>query len=240
VREVSTTRGTYYTPDEIVKAFGLKTALAAPVGVAPHQPSPYEGLTRAIWKRFGLFTLIALGLQLMFALFTTKVHEEIFSVDPGRESAVTSKPFKIDGSGALNLVTYTDLDNTWAGIGFELVDPKSGKVWKQASEMGFYSGIDEDGDRWSEGSARDYVVFTGVPAGEYLLSIEAELPKDAKRALHGRVVVERGHASWLNWILIQIVLLLMPLFAWWRSNAFETERWMNSDHPRGGGDDDDD
>ena len=79
-----------------------------------------------------------------------------------------------------------------------------------------------------------------VPAGKYQLQIDGETAKDAPNAIGATLKLERGHASWLNWVLLQILLLLVPLWGWWRAKTFETSRWADSDHPRSGGDDGDD
>jgi len=84
------------------------------------------------------------------------------------------------------------------------------------------------------------VVFYNVPPGDYRLNITGELAPDASDALEGNLKVERGHASWLNWLLLQTLLLIIPFFGTWRARRFETRRWADSDHPRGGSDDDDD
>ena len=97
--------------------------------------------------------------------------------------------------------------------------------------------MDEDGDRWSEGSNSGLVSFGNVPQGTYQLQIEGELAPEATRPLGAVLRLERGHASWLNWLLLQLGLLSIPLFAAWRARAFEARRWADSDHAP---DDDDD
>ena len=238
-KEVSWSLGAYLTPAEVQAAFGLKTALAEPKGIAPNQPSPHIAANALLWKRFALFSAIALALQLWFALTTSTVLKESFAVSPRIESAKTTEPFVIKGNGPLVLQNSTTVDNTWAGFNFTLVEPATGKVWRAEQQVEHYSGY-EDGESWSEGSRNGHVLFADVPAGTYQLQIEGEIANDARAAVGAQLRLERGHASWLNWVLLQVLLLLLPLWGWWRAKAFETRRWEDSDHPRSGSDDDDD
>ena len=123
-----------------------------------------------------------------------------------------------------------------AGTSLNITRP----LFEPSLQLEHYSGRDEDGDSWSEGSTSGLVRFSDVPAGTYQLQVDGEIPRDAKGAVSATLKLERGHASWLNWVLVQIILLLMPLIAWWRTRAFEVQRWADSDHPRDGGSDDDD
>ncbi len=237
--EVSWSLGDYVTPAEVQQAFKLKDALPAPKGVAPNQPSPHTAANALLWKRFGLFAAISLALQLWFALTTDTVMKETFVVTPRIESTKTTEPFVIKGNGPLVLQNSTDVANNWAGFNYTLVDPASGKVWRAEQQLERYSGVD-DGESWSEGSSSGHVLFADVPAGKYQLQIDGETAKDAPNAIGATLKLERGHASWLNWVLLQILLLLVPLWGWWRAKTFETSRWADSDHPRSGGDDGDD
>ena len=79
-------------------------------------------------------------------------------------------------------------------------------------------------------------MFGDVPAGTYQLQVDGETARDAVGAVTATLKVERGHASWLNWLLLQLGLMAIPLFVHWRSRAFEARRMADSDHA----DDDDD
>ena len=237
--EVSWSLGDYVTPAEVQEAFKLKTALAAPTGVAPNQPSPHIAANAVLWKRFALFAAIAFALQLWFALTTNTVLKETFAISPRIESSKTTEPFVIKGNGPLVLQNTADVNNSWAGFNYTLVNPASGKVWRAEQQLEHYAGT-EDGESWSEGSRNGHVLFADVPAGTYQLQVEGEIDKDAQNAVGAHLRLERGHASWLNWVILQVLLLLVPLWGWWRAKAFETTRWADSDHPRSGGDDDDD
>ena len=236
-RELSWSIGTYVEPALLRKAFGITTPWAAPKGVAPNQPAPWKASATRLWKRFALFTVIALALQLWFAITTSSVRQEQVTLKPGVENSILTTPFKVTGNGNLALSTITDLDNSWVGLGYTLVDPTSGRVWRAEHQLEAWSGVDEDGDRWSEGSNSGLVSFGNVPQGTYQLQIEGELAPEATRPLGAVLRLERGHASWLNWLLLQLGLLSIPLFAAWRARAFEARRWADSDHAP---DDDDD
>ena len=223
--------GTYTAPEVLQKAFGITTPWAAPQGIAPNQPSPHEGLAPSLWKRFALFTLIGLVIQLFFVIRGERVYTDTFSIAPGSDKPVTTRPFVVKGNDT-NLVVraQTDLDNSWAAISYTLADPDTGKSWQVERQLEHYKGVDEDGDSWSEGSASDDAVFYDIPPGKYLLNIEAALDPATRKTLVGRLSVERGHASWLNWLLLQAALLLVPVAGWWRARAFEARRWADSDH----------
>ena len=237
--EVSWSLGEYLTPAEVQQAFNLKTTLAEPEGIAPHQPSPYNETNPILWKRFALFALVALALQLYFALTTSTVHKEVISIAPDIESGKTTEPFKVTGNGPLVVRNTTDVDNGWAGFNFTLVNPATGKVWQAEQQIEHYAGSD-GGESWTEGSRSGEVVFADVPAGTYQLQIDGEIDKKSKHPVGATLRLERGHASWLNWLLLQLLLLLVPLWGWWRAKAFETSRWEDSDHPRNQSADDDD
>lgn len=237
--EVSWSCAQYLTPEQVRLAFNVKTPLAEPKGIAPNQPSPFTQTNPVLWKRFGLFALGALLLQVYFAFTTNTVMKDTFSIAPNIESTKTTEPFKIAGNGPLVLQNRTDVDNNWASFNYTLVDPGTGKVWRAEQNVEHYSGVDQ-GESWSEGSRSAQVVFADVPPGTYQLQVEGETAKNARHAVGATLQLERGHASWLNWLLLQVLLLLMPLWGWWRAKAFENARWADSDHPRDNSDDDDD
>ncbi|MDB5805560.1 MAG: hypothetical protein JWN73_2882 [Betaproteobacteria bacterium] len=239
-REVTWTVGRYMPVDEVQAVFKPKKPLARPSGVAPNQPSPYEGEIRLLWKTFCWLSLTILVLQMAFAFRTVKVYSENIAIEQGADQSATTQTFTVRGNTG-NLVVHnaTDVANSWADLSYTLVDPKSGKTWNEAHELSYYEGSD-DGESWSEGSKTDDVVFFGVPPGEYKLNLSADRPDDATGPINAAVKLERGHPSWLNWLLLQIALLILPFWGSWRASSFEKQRWADSDHPRGGSDDDDD
>lgn len=240
-REVTWTAGRYMPVEEVQAVFKPAKPLPAPKGIAPNQPSPYAADVPRLWKLFCWLTVGILVLQMVFAFRANKVFDKEVSIPSGSDQSVTTEPFTVKGNNG-NLVIHnsTDVHNSWANLNYTLVDPKTGQTWNEAHELTFYEGSD-DGESWSEGSKNDEVVFQQVPPGEYRLNISAELPDDVTTPLRDKITIERGHPSWLNWLLLQIALLIIPFWGSWRARSFETRRWADSDHPRGGdGDDDDD
>ena len=238
--EVTWSLGRYMPVAEVQALFKPKAPLPAPKGIAPNQPSPYAEAVPRLWKQFAIISVVVFFLQIVFAFRSHEVASDKISVSPGGEQSLTTQPFTIKGNQGSTLVrAETDLKNTWAALTYTLVDPASGQTWSEGQEIGYYEGYDE-GESWNEGSKNGEVVFYGVPPGQYVLNVSAELPKDAMAPLSGKIIVEHGHASWLNWLVLQLALMILPFYGWWRQRSFENERWADSDHPRGGGDDDDD
>jgi DNA-directed RNA polymerase subunit RPC12/RpoP len=238
-RELTWTVGRYMPVEEVQGVFKPAKPLPAPRGIAPNQPNPHAAEPARLWKLFCVLTLAIFVLQMGFAFRSVKVYSEFVKVPPG-EGGATTQPFTIRGTaGNLVVRNDTDLNNSWADFTYTLVDPKTGKTWNEAHEVSYYAGVD-DGESWNEGSRTDDVVFYGVPPGEYRLNITSERPQDANTAVAANLKLEQGHPSWLNWLVLQLALLILPFWGTWRERSFENRRWADSDHPRGGGSGDDD
>ncbi len=92
--------------EEVQAVFKPKKPLARPEGVAPNQPSPYDGEVRALWKTFCYLSLIILVVQMVFAFRAVKVYSENVTVPVGEDQIATTQPFTVRGTTG-NLVVRT-------------------------------------------------------------------------------------------------------------------------------------
>jgi hypothetical protein len=93
------------------------------------------------------------------------------SIDP---TASFSEPFAIR-NGERNLVmtvSAPSLQNTWVGAEIALVNLETGTVWEDSVELSYYSGV-TGGESWSEGDRDTSLRYSRLPAGKYVLRIEA-------------------------------------------------------------------
>jgi len=70
-------------------------------------------------------------------------------------------------------VSATDFINRWVDLDYLLVNRATQAAIPASATIEYYAGRDSDGD-WSEGSHATETRFSGVPAGDYDLMIEAE------------------------------------------------------------------
>jgi hypothetical protein len=130
----------------------------------------------------------------------------------------------------------TNLDGHWAYMSMALIDAETDVAYDFGQEVSYYHGY-EDGESWSEGSGQSRFVLPSIPRGRYYLRIE---PETDSPVLNVKVVLRRDVPLMRIPFLALIALLLPVLWASMRSGAFENTRWMESDHPRVSGDDEDD
>ena len=151
----------------------------------------------------------------------------------------------------------TNLDNNWADITSTLVNKDTGEHQQGTLSMAYYHGYDDGA--WAEGSNLGTMSFRNVPAGNYYLIIDAETgaPTSAAKSpswqslawsertdsrVTDTITIIRNPVTWSNFILTLLGLAIFPLFSIFRSIAFETKRWNESDFSPSGslqGDDDD-
>lgn len=236
-RETSATDDTwtlaeYLDAAELVAAFKLDDALASPVGVFANQPNPHEAGHRQVCGRFWRFALVAAAIHaaMLGVAPGGMLLQQDFDFGPRDDDAKLTREFRLPSpTQRLEVEHDTNLDNNWIGIGLTLVNKDTGQAWQAAREFGAYSGV-EDGERWSEGSRTDAVVFADLPAGTYVLAEEADMDANA-RPVHARVRIAQPGPRWSSLAVLLGVLALFPIYTRTRRAGFEIKRWADSDHP---------
>ena len=232
---------TYLTPQRIAEMFALKAALPEPVGIHACQPNPWLETRNRTWSTAWKLVLAAILLQTLFLLtFGERLWlRQDFDFMPV-QGETTSREFVLPKTEkTLRVRNRTSLNNNWMSLDLVLVNKTSGEAWPVTRELSFYQGWDDG--HWTEGSASDEVVFQRIPAGTYYLAIEPEIAPEKPEPVNARLEVLGGGVGWSNWVMLALFVLLWPGFAYARAAAFETRRWLESDHPPAdadGGDDD--
>jgi len=235
--------GEYLEGARVWEAFKLEGHPPERIGVGAAQPSPYRAQSPTVFWLLLSLLAAALLVQLVFMVVAQRriVLDTVWEFQPRLPAThqVVSEPFEITGrrSNVMAEIT-TSVQNTWIYLTLALVNEGTGASWAFGREVGYYAGRDSDGF-WSEGSTWDRAYVPHVPAGRYTLVVEPEGPSPVSY----RVRLTRDVPRPLHFWLAAGLLVVPPLFFWWRQWAFELRRWRESDHPMvqasSDGDDDD-
>ncbi len=90
-----------------------------------------------------------------------------------------SEPFETAKSTNLEATIWAPTQNTWIGVGTDLISETTGEARSFYLLSDRYSGVD-GGESWSEGSQSRSVYVSQVPPGKYVLRLEPE--SDAGKA----------------------------------------------------------
>lgn len=228
--EVTCSIGEYVEHREVQAAFEIDK-LASPAGIYLNQPNPHAAKWNSVkWK-----ALLAVGLYLFiqFAFLSKGAKHSVFNgsfqfdrLAPGK--VLTSERFKLDGGSApVWIEAKAPVDNNWMGFDVDLVNTKTNQTYSADFGVEQYSGYDEG--YWKEGSQDSETSLPSVPAGEYLLNIEAT--GDPKiNQMPFNVQVKRGGLFWSNFWLGLVLLLIYPGWVHYRRQLFEVGRWSESDY----------
>lgn len=228
--EVTFTEGRLLEPDEVKKAFHLRS-LGAPQGIAPAQPNPYKQKANDAWKFTALWAGFLAVLVMGFAMVgSTRVFfKDSFEVSPqmppgSPEAQRFSEPFEVPKKVPLKVtVEAPRLDNNWLGVDAALVNTATGEIISVYNEVSYYSGTD-DGEQWSEGS-RDVSKQTAeVDPGAYVLRLTPQFEAGRPTPFTVTVAADSG-PGFICPCLIFILLLVVPIYYSSRSSTFETRRW---------------
>jgi ribosomal protein S27E len=232
-KEVTWSLGRYVGGDAIWTSLSLPGRPPRPVGIFANQPSPFHGVTRAMWKNAAL--LAALAALLWIAHLASARGREafaqsyVFDSRAAQEVAQVTPVFELDGRpSAVQIETATTLDNQSLFVGYALVNDETGQAFEVARDLSYYHGI-EDGESWAEGSPTDSVALPTVPPGRYFLRIETEGERTTS-PLRYRVRVVRDVSTSLWFVVALVLIAVPPIVAWWRGSRFEARRWQESDH----------
>lgn len=234
VDELSWTYSTYLTAEQVKEAFQPKPVWPAE-GVAPSQPNPMAGTEgNLLWAVLASVVVLAAYLVLSAADSGAVVFRDSWTVSgvPGStESIRFGGPFTLPAGTQLEVIAEASgLQNSWAGLEVDLVDQK-GEVTATYAELGYYEGV-EDGERWVDNDSRSVQVTSRVPAGTYDVRLVPtwNQPTGAfpERQLTLGVMVRTTGPRFLWVFWTWVLLLAAPLIQLMRHQAFETERWGES------------
>lgn len=229
-RETSWSRGEYQEPDVIWQAFKADGPKPYRRTVAGNQPNSWVQPTSRVWRLFWVLILLATAVQvaLMFRDGSRVVLNQTLVFAPDQDEPVLSQPFRLDGTTrTLEVRHNTNLDNNWVSLATTLVNKDTGQAFQGHQELSYYFGRD-GGESWSEGSNGTDLTFRNLPAGNYYLTVDCDIGDDKPAPVQDALQVEKNTTVWSNYVLLLVFLLVFPLFARWRRNAFEANRWEES------------
>lgn len=234
-KEASWSQSEYLEASVVAAAFAVKAPLPARIGVYANQPNPRSARHRSVLRMFVGLAVVATVLQclFLFGVGSPLLLRQQLTLLPqeasGNETTFSTTEFVLPGRvRSLRVSHRTDVDNNWVGLNTTLVEKNTGEAYQGTQEISYYRGTD-DGESWSEGKQADAIAFRDVPPGTYYLVIDCELGNERNEAVHDTVEVARNPASWSNYLLLLVALLLFPIFSYWRKAAFEEARWRESD-----------
>lgn len=224
----------YVYAEELQSAFQLIHPLKEPVGIHANQPSPYAVEAMDFLQTWIGFLLIGLVIQLGFVFFASSrvlLDTSVSFENDWGSSEFTSEPFTVEGHPSNLLIRQqASLNNSWLATDISLIERTTGKRYESGREMSYYSGWDSDGS-WSEDQRDSEIVFSQIPAGDYILIIKPYRDAVQTNGISDRVTVYRDVPVWSNLWLLWGVLTIIPAIFYYMSRRFEVKRWESSDHP---------
>ena len=239
--EINWSLGTYVTPQQIEKSFGV-SGLARPSGIAPNQPYRHKWIYK-YWIILILAALLVSCLVFITSGSSKEVYSQSVNLQPLPNEDGTqvffSEPFELAGRRNIRITGESPVQNTWVYLEADLINEETGLVQSVPIEISYYYGV-EDGESWTEGGQKDSTDVSSMPAGRYVLRLEGQWEKWQTPATV-QVRIMQNVTKGLNLLILLIVLSIVPLLMGIYHICFERRRWSESMF--GGGDssnDDDD
>ena len=238
--EINWSLGTYVTPEQIEKAFGVSN-LPRPSGIAPNQPYRHKWIYK-YW-----IILILAALLVSFVVFITSgSSKEAFSQSvtlqplPNADGTQVffSQPFELAGRRNIRIMGESPVQNTWVYLEADLINEETGVVQSVPIEISYYQGV-EDGESWTEGAQTDSIDTSSMPGGKYVLRLEGQWEKWQQPATV-TVKIVQNVANGFNLLLLLIALSIVPILMGIYHISFERRRWSESMFSGGDSSDDDD
>ena len=238
--EINWSLGTYVTPAEIEKWFGVSN-LTRPSNIAPNQPYRYKWI-----YKYWIILILAAVLVGFGTLVTSGSTKEVFSqtvnFQPLSNADATqvffSEPFELAGRRNIRIIGQSQVQNSWVYLEGDLINDETGVVQSFPIDISYYQGV-EDGEAWTEGSQNDSTDTSSMPGGKYVLRLEGQWEKWQEPATIS-VQVEQNVTNGFNFIVVLIVLSIVPIIMGIYHISFERRRWAESMFSGGSNDDDDD
>ena len=232
--ELEWSEAEYVPQTEIAEAFKLSPdKLPRAKGVAPHQPygiSPFRAQTRWVMLVFFFVNLLlALFMGLPDGTLLKRLH---LAGDDYNGQAFLTETFDVRSVNALIKARFrADVSDSWVYLDGAVIDEDDQALIDFSQEISYYSGY-EGGERWTEGSKDESMVFKLKKPGPYRFLLQGESGGGFTRFSSApdvdiEIFEGPGIKRWL-FILAGLCLawFLVEVICKW---SFEATRWAESD-----------
>jgi len=231
-QEMTISLGKYLNPGEVAEAFKLDTEMPNKTGVGANQPGPYQGKFTKIY----VVMFVAIILATLIQLRTHKtadnatVYSSEFHIEAANKDKTISTPsFFLPKKENVLIQSEASMDNNWLELNLSLVNEQTNTPYNIAQVIEYYHGQDSDG-YWSEGGRNTQTFISSVPSGNYRLLIDTDSGTLRNTPISFALRITRDAASWSNYWIIFLLLLIYPAFVLIRLWSFENGRWSESDY----------
>lgn len=136
--------------------------------------------------------------------------------------------FELQGRQNIRVSAAANVDNSYMFVGGDLIDEQTGLVQQFDIPIEYYSGV-EDGESWSEGGRDKSEYISALPAGRYVMRLEAQWEQwKSPAAPQLTVRVEQGVTRGVNFLLALLAVSLLPVIVLFWHLSFERKRWADS------------
>jgi hypothetical protein len=227
--EINWSLGTYLKHSEVENAFGI-TGLPRTSKIAPNQPFLHKKVYKYWWRL--LAAAFVLGVIMIATGARAKVFEQTFALQPLANSEATqvifTEPFALKSGRNIKVSAFSDVDNTWLYFEGDLINDATGDVQTFSMPVEYYHGV-EGGESWSEGSKLPDIHLSAMPAGQYMLRLEAQWERWQQPATLS-VRIDQGVPRLLHLFLALLLISIIPLMVALYQFSFEKRRWADSDY----------
>ncbi len=152
-----------------------------------------------------------------------------FFEDTATTFKVVTEKFNLDKwRSNLSFHISAPVDNNWLEMQASLVNTDDGKEYSISKGVEYYSGY-TDGESWSEGSRNDDAYLTGIPQGNYVITITGT--RDASsfnRPGNFGVTVLYDVSFMRNFLFCMLMIIGMAIIQYMIFVHYDKQRWYNS------------
>jgi Domain of unknown function (DUF4178) len=234
--EVTWTLLQYLEPSEVETAFHIQSPDRIALGA--NQPNAAAQELHLIRRIAVLAIGVAFLIQLLYVALAHNTYSPVGSynlIHSVSDETQVYGPFTLTARhGVVEVSASAQLDNAWVELQGSLVNTDSGQQYPFSNAFQYYHGYDSDG-HWSEGSGSGRALIGGVPAGNYNLLVDGSSGNQYGRPVDASVQLglTQDLATWRNFWLCTLIILLYPIYLLIRSIGYERERWADSNYSKG-------
>ena len=107
-----------------------------------------------------------------------------------------------------------------------MINVETGDEYSLSKEIEYYLGY-EDGSSWSEGSTYGEAFISQIPGGKYHINIYPEFGTSSHEFT---IRIVRDVPSNMNFVLLAVALIIVPIIFGIRKRILEGRRWKDSDY----------